>query len=59
MGKSYGILWLLLLVVTAGHAQRTVRGVVQAASDKTGLPGVTVLIKGTETGTSTDMQGNF
>jgi hypothetical protein len=59
MGKSYGIVWLLLLVITAGHAQRIVRGVVQAASDKTGLPGVTVLIKGTETGASTDMQGNF
>jgi hypothetical protein len=59
MSKSYGIVWLLLLLVTAGHAQRIVRGVVQAASDKTGMPGVTVLIKGNETGISTDIQGNF
>jgi len=60
MRKTYGIVCLLLLwIVTTGHAQRTVRGVVQAASDKAGLPGVTVSVKGTETGASTDMQGNF
>jgi hypothetical protein len=60
MRKEYAIMWLLLLgAITAGHAQRIVRGVVEAASNKTGLPGVTVLIKGTETGAATDTQGNF
>jgi len=60
MSKSYGMLWLLLLgVLTSGHAQRIVRGVVQATSDKTELPGVTVLVKGTKTGTSTDINGYF
>jgi hypothetical protein len=60
MRKDYAIVWLLLLAtITAGHAQRIIRGVVHAASDKAGLPGVTVLVKGAETGMSTDAQGNF
>lgn len=60
MRKNYAIVWLLLLAtITAGHAQRIVRGTVQAASNKTELPGVTVLLKGTETGAATDMNGNF
>ncbi|HET9506278.1 MAG TPA: carboxypeptidase-like regulatory domain-containing protein [Hymenobacter sp.] len=60
MRKTYGILCLLLLwIITTGHAQRVVRGVVQVASNKTALPGVVVLVKGTRTGASTDMQGSF
>jgi hypothetical protein len=60
MRKDYTIVWLLLLAtITAGYAQRIVLGTVQAASNKTELPGVTVLLKGTETGAATDMNGNF
>lgn len=60
MKKDYRIVWVLLVgVITTGHAQRIVRGVVQAASDKAGLPGVTVSAKGSGTGTSTNRKGNF
>jgi TonB-dependent starch-binding outer membrane protein SusC len=38
--------------------QRTVRGTV-TDSDRTTLPGVTVLVKGTTTGTATDQNGNY
>lgn len=37
----------------------TVRGTVLAASDSSPLPGVTVLVKGTEKGTVTNLQGRF
>ncbi len=46
-------------MVTTSQAQRVVRGTVQVASSKEGLPGVTVLLKGTKNGTSTNVQGNF
>ncbi|WP_241499060.1 SusC/RagA family TonB-linked outer membrane protein [Rufibacter ruber] len=39
--------------------QRTVTGRVTAADDGTGLPGVSVVVKGTTSGTSTDANGNF
>jgi TonB-linked SusC/RagA family outer membrane protein len=38
---------------------KTVNGTVVAQSDNQPLPGVTVMIKGTATGTSTDFDGNF
>ena len=44
------------------HAEgdaRTIRGVVVSSSDGEPLPGVSVVIKGTTTGTVTDLQGNF
>jgi len=59
MKKKYGILTLLLaLLVQITFAQeKTVTGIV---SDETGpIPGVTVLIKGTKTGTQTDFDGNY
>jgi hypothetical protein len=60
MKKNYALLWLLLLgAIATGHAQRVVRGVVQVASNKTALPGVMIVVKGTKAGVSTDMQGNF
>jgi TonB-linked SusC/RagA family outer membrane protein len=57
--KSLSVL-ILLLVLTSGVvlAQRTVTGTVL---DETGLglPGVTVLIKGTSRGTATDIDGKY
>ena len=53
---------LLLLCGTASFAQQgaTVTGKVSAAADKTqGLPGVTVTIAGTTSGTTTDAKGAF
>jgi len=37
----------------------TVKGTVTAATDKTGLPGVNIVVKNTVVGTSTDADGKF
>ncbi|CAG4990397.1 hypothetical protein DYBT9275_00519 [Dyadobacter sp. CECT 9275] len=40
-------------------AERTITGKITAEKDGIGLPGVNVLLKGTTTGSSTDVNGNF
>jgi TonB-dependent starch-binding outer membrane protein SusC len=50
---------LLLLTTTAWAQERTVSGRVTSQEDGTGLPGVNVVVKGTTTGTVTDVDGNF
>jgi len=57
--KNLGALVLLLVLTSAAaFAQRTVTGTILDEFDF-GLPGVTVLVKGTSTGTSTDIDGKF
>ncbi len=58
MRKMYFSLIALLLISATALAQRTVSGKV---TDETGegLPGVNVVIKGTTTGVTTDLDGNF
>ena len=48
----------LLFVAAASMAQRTITGIV---NDESGVPliGATILVKGTATGTITDIDGNF
>ena len=59
MRKLTVLLVLLLFTgLQAAFAQRTVTGKVTAANDAP-LPGVTVVIKGTTSGTSTDANGAF
>ncbi|MDF7814839.1 TonB-dependent receptor [Hymenobacter sp. YC55] len=49
-----------LALSLSAHAQtRQVTGTVLSATDKSPLPGVSVIIKGTTTGTSTDTNGKF
>ncbi|RNI29659.1 TonB-dependent receptor [Rufibacter immobilis] len=43
----------------AQGARKTITGKVTSASDNTGMPGVSVVVKGTTNGTSTDGNGNF
>lgn len=50
--------FFLLFLSTAGFAQRTITGVVYDTNRNT-LPGATVLVPGTTTGVTTDMDGNF
>ena len=51
---------MMLLMSAALMAQSvTVKGVVVADADEFPLPGVTVMIKGSTTGTITDLDGNF
>jgi len=40
-------------------AQRTVSGTVTSAEDGSAVPGVNVVLKGTTTGTTTDLDGNY
>lgn len=52
--------FLAMCCFTAVHAQeRSVSGKVTSEDDGVGLPGVSVLIKGTNTGTVSDVDGNF
>jgi TonB-linked SusC/RagA family outer membrane protein len=54
---------LLVLLLFAGlqvaFAQRTITGRVTKTTDNTALAGVTVLVKGTTTGTTTDVNGRY
>ncbi len=52
--------FLFLAGIQFANAQtRTVKGKVTSAEDGTGIPGVTVQVKGTTTGTVTDLDGNY
>ena len=54
---SLTILFIFVSIVTA--QERTVSGRVTSTDDELGLPGVTVIIKSTTKGTTTDIDGNF
>jgi TonB-linked SusC/RagA family outer membrane protein len=59
MKKSLlGLVTLLLLASVSAFAQ-TVTGKVTSATDGAPIPGVSVIIKGTSVGTSTDTEGKF
>jgi TonB-linked SusC/RagA family outer membrane protein len=62
MKKFYKILGVFLMLLTlssaTAFAQKTVTGTVLDEYDL-GLPGVSILIKGTTTGTATDIDGKF
>jgi iron complex outermembrane receptor protein len=53
------VLLFLLLVASHAWAQTRVTGKVTSAEDGTGLPGVSILEKGTTNGTVTDVEGNY
>ncbi len=60
--KKFLLLSFLILFLFSASAMgqgRTVSGKVISDEDGTGLPGVNVIIKGTSTGTITDIQGNY
>ena len=59
MRKLSFLLVLLLLTAMQVLAQRTITGKVTNADDGNGIPGVTVLIKGTSTGVLTDLDGKY
>lgn len=49
----------LLLWGTLFAQQWEIKGKVTDAADKSGMPGVTIMVKGTATGTATDIDGNY
>ena len=61
MKKTYWLLLLLCMLATPGWAQtaRPVTGLVTSATDQSPLPGVTVLVKGTTTGSTTGSDGRY
>ena len=59
MKKTLLALIVLLSLLGANVMAQTVSGKVTAGSDGSPLPGVSILVKGTSTGTSTGADGNF
>ncbi|MCL8007111.1 SusC/RagA family TonB-linked outer membrane protein [Gelidibacter japonicus] len=58
--KVLKLLFVFGILCTYGmQAQMTVKGTVVDAASSLGLPGVSVVIKGTSTGTTTDFDGNY
>jgi TonB-dependent starch-binding outer membrane protein SusC len=52
-------IFLLLFLPGIVHAQTTVTGVVKDGTTGEALPGVNIIVQGTETGTTTDIEGRF
>ena len=59
MRKLSFLLVILLLSAMQVLAQRTITGNVTSADDGNGIPGVTVLVKGTSQGVLTDLDGKY
>ena len=59
MRKLSFLLVILLLTAMQVLAQRTITGNVTSADDGNGIPGVTVLVKGTSQGVLTDLDGKY
>lgn len=59
--KVFFVLWFVLLTAPAVHGQdeKLVSGRVTSSEEPEGFPGVSVTIKGTTTGTITDVQGRY
>jgi TonB-linked SusC/RagA family outer membrane protein len=56
----YLLLFLAVTLASAVHAQEySLKGTVTDATDGSSIPGVTVLVKGTSSGTVTDINGTF
>lgn len=59
MRKLSFLLALLLFTSMQLLAQRTITGLVTSADDGKGIPGVTILVKGTVSGTLSDQDGKY
>ena len=57
--KHKNIILLLLLISSLSFAQQAIIGTVKSAEDQQPLPGVTILVKGTSTGVSTNFDGEY
>lgn len=59
MGKSLLRLIVMLMIVSSPVFAQTITGKVTASTDGLALPGVSVLVKGTTNGTTSDANGKF
>ncbi len=57
--RKFLILFLLVVNIIAEAQNQRLNGKVASAVDRSGLPGVNVVIKGTSQGTITDIEGQF
>jgi len=57
--KVYLLLLSFCFAFTLNAQQKTITGTVTSATDNQPLPGVNVIVKGTNTGASTDFDGNY
>ena len=58
--KKFLFFFLCSLFTLGTFAQEiTLRGVITSADDRQPLPGVSIVVKGTTTGTVTDFDGNY
>lgn len=57
--KKYILLIMLSILSASLWAQQTVTGTVTSSDDRSGLPGVSIIEKGTSNGTITEMDGSF
>ncbi|GAA3638020.1 SusC/RagA family TonB-linked outer membrane protein [Flavivirga jejuensis] len=57
--KSFLLLLGFCFAFTLNAQQKTIKGVVTSGADGMALPGVNVIVKGTNTGTSTNFDGNY
>lgn len=59
----YGLMCLMLMSSVFSYGKtaqdRTITGTITSSEDNSGLPGVNVIVKGTSTGTVTDIEGNY
>ena len=59
-GKTGWAICLILSIFTfTSYGQQTVAGKISSAEDGQGIPGVSVAVKGTNRGTTTDASGNY
>jgi TonB-linked SusC/RagA family outer membrane protein len=59
MRKMTILLACMLIALQAVFAQRTITGNVTSSEDGSGIPGVSVVVKGTTVGAVTDVNGNY
>lgn len=59
MNKTIISLLIIVMFTVTAYAQQTLKGNVKSSSDNQPLPGVSILIKGTQMGTVTDLDGKF
>ena len=59
MKKLSYLLLMLCITSLSSFAQTTISGTITDAATKLGLPGATVLVKGTNVGAITDLDGKF
>jgi TonB-dependent starch-binding outer membrane protein SusC len=59
MRKLVILMACLFLGLQALHAQRTITGNVTSSEDGRGIPGVSIVVKGTTVGAVTDVNGNY